>query len=106
MEKADLAFWFCSLLNAALSVALATYFRRRVRSKKSTEAQAKRFYSWLCLAIGLFSGIALFLTVVNLFHIFLGHGEILFAAPLFNLVLAGVLIVIGRIIIGWMPMRW
>jgi hypothetical protein len=35
-----------------------------------------------------------------------GHGEVLIAAPLLNLLLAGVLIVAGRIVIGWEPVKW
>lgn len=106
MESADVAFWFCSLLNVMLSLALAVYFRRRVKGHSSTEKHAKRIYSWLCVVIGLISGVALFVGVVDVFHISLGHAEILIAAPIFNLLLAGVLIIVGRVIIGWVPMRW
>ncbi len=108
MGGADAAWWFCSLLNVVLSMALAIHLQRRASRKKEAEAYARRMarslYSWLSLAVALFCAV-LFPGVLALFHVFAGHGEILIAAPLFNLLLAGPLIVIGRIIIGWAPVK-
>ena len=106
MDAADLVFWLCALLNVGLASALATHFRRRVKAQRLAEAKAKAIYSWLCVGIGIFSGAVIFLGSVALFHIPLGHGEILIASPLFNLLLAGMLIIAGRVIIGWAPMKW
>jgi hypothetical protein len=63
-------------------------------------------YSWLCLGTGAFCGIALFLGITALFDVPLGHGEIIIAAPIFNFLLAIALIVSGRIVIGWSPIKW
>jgi hypothetical protein len=71
-----------------------------------TEAKAKLAYSWLCIAVGVFSGTVLFLGIVKLFHVSVGHGEITIAAPIFNLMLSCALIVAGRIAIGWRSMKW
>ncbi|MGH8613443.1 MAG: hypothetical protein ACREYF_15860 [Gammaproteobacteria bacterium] len=106
MDAADLVFWLCALLNIGIAGALTIHFRRRVKTQWLTEAKAKAIYSWLCVGVGIFSGTVVFLGIVALFHIPLGHGEILIAAPLFNLLVAGVLIIAGRIIIGWVPMKW
>lgn len=34
------------------------------------------------------------------------NAEGLIASPLFNMLLAGVLVVGGRIVIGWEPVKW
>jgi hypothetical protein len=106
MDMADLVFWLCALINVGLAGALTAHLRRRVKAQGITEAKAKTIYSWLCVAAGIFSGFVVFLGIVALFDIPVGHGEILIATPLFNLFLTGVLIIAGRIIIGWVPMKW
>ena len=106
MDAADIVFWLCALLNATVSVALSAWFRVQVKAQSLTEVKAKNIYSWLCVAVSLFSGVVLFIGITSLFDIFLGHGEILIASPIFNLLLSGVLITVGRTIIGWEPMKW
>jgi len=106
MDSSDAAFWFSALVNIALASVLAAHFRRRVKNHLATEAKAKAAYSWLCVGLGIFSGFAVFLGTIVLFNLPVGHGEILIAAPLLNLLLAGVLVVAGRIIIGWVPIKW
>lgn len=106
MDAADAVLWLSLVFNVGLTAALITYFRSIVKAGALTERKAKAIYSFLCLATGAFCGIALFLGVTAMFEISLGHGEIIFAAPLFNLALSCVLIVAGRIVIGWVPIKW
>lgn len=106
MEAADALFWLCASLNLGVAGSLTVYLRGRVKAQRFTEEQAKRVYSWLCLGSSMLSGVVAFFGIVALFHIPIGHGEILVAAPLFNLLLGGVLIIAGRTGIGWVPMRW
>ncbi|MFO0304530.1 MAG: hypothetical protein ACK51J_01955 [Burkholderiales bacterium] len=106
MDAADVVFWLCVSLNLGVAGALAVYLRGRVKAQLFSAEQAKRVYSWLCLGASILSGVVVFLGIVALFHIPVGHGEILVATPLFNLLFAGVLIIAGRIGIGWVPMRW
>lgn len=107
MDASDLVFWLCALTNITLSLTLAIHLRKLVKSHIFTEMKAKRVYSWLTVMAGIFSGLVLFLAIVELFHIQLsGHGEILIASPLFNLLLSGILVFIGRMIIGWEPVKW
>jgi hypothetical protein len=51
-------------------------------------------------------GTAVFVGITSLFEISRGHGEIIIAAALFNVLLSLVLIVSGRIVIGWEPIKW
>lgn len=106
MDAADIVFWLCAVLNAGIASALIVHFRSHVKAGALTERKAKVTYSWLCLAIGAFCGIAVFLGITALFNVSLGHGEIIIAAPLFNLLLSCALIVAGRIVIGWIPIKW
>jgi drug/metabolite transporter (DMT)-like permease len=106
MNTADLIFWLCALLNGALAAYLALRFHAEVKAGRSAETRAKRRYSWLCLAVGVFSGTVLFLGISTLFHVPLGHGEIMIAAPVFNLLLSCAFILVGRVVIGWRAMKW
>src|SRR3569832_2034077 len=103
MDSSDATFWFSTLVNIALASVLAAHFRRRVKSHAATEAKAKVAYSWLCVGLGIFSGFAVFLGTIVFFNLPVGHGEVLIAAPLLNLLLSGALIVVGRIVIGNKP---
>src|SRR5215467_9637794 len=105
-DPADVVFWLCATLNMAIAVALIVRFRARVTSGAATEHKAKGTYTWLCLASGALCGTVGFLGMTSLFDISRGHGEIIIAAALFNVLLALVLIVGGRVVIGWEPIKW
>lgn len=105
-DPADVVFWLCAALNMAIAVALIVRFRARVTAGMVAEHKAKGAYSWLCLASGVLCGTAVFLGITSLFDISRGHGEIIIAAALFNVLLSLVLIVSGRIVIGWEPIKW
>jgi len=106
MDSVDIVFWLCAVLNLAIVGAAIVRFRSQVRTKKLPERKAKAMFTWICLAIGVFCGVPLFLGLTTLFDIPLGHGEAMIAAPVFNFLLALVLAVSGRIAIGWSPIRW
>lgn len=106
MDSLDAALWFSALVNIALASALTAHFRRRVKKHPTTEAKAKAAYSWLCVGFAIFSGVAVFPGTIALFNLPVGHGEVLIAAPLLNLLLAGLLVVAGRILIGWVSIKW
>lgn len=106
MYAGDVALGFSALLNVMIAAGLAARYRLRVRTKVMTEHHAKAIYSWLCIAVGIFSGIVVFFGIMVLFNIPAGHGEILIAAPIFNLMLSGISIGVGRVVIGWVPMKW
>jgi hypothetical protein len=105
-DPADIVFWLCAVLNVALAGGLILRFRSRVTAGVLTERRAKAIYSWLCLGIGLLCGIVIFLGITGLFDMSLGHGEAIIASPILNLLLSLVLIISGRIVIGWSPIKW
>jgi hypothetical protein len=105
-DPADVVFWLCAALNMVIAVALVLRFRARVTAGMLAERKAKGTYTWLCLASGALCGSAVFLSITSLFDISRGHGEIIIAAALFNVLLSLVLIVSGRIVIGWEPIKW
>ena len=106
MDLSDCAVCFSLLVNIGLASALAVHFRRGVRDKKLNESRAKFIYSWLCLGVGLFAGCVVLLGLVWLFTLPVGHGVLLIVGPLANLLLTALLILMGRIAIGWAPIRW
>lgn len=106
MYAGDAALWLSALLNVTIATALAARYRLQVKTNAITERKAKAIYSLLCLGVGLFSGIVVFFGIMLLFSIPTGHGEILIAAPTFNLMLSGISVGVGRVVIGWAPMKW
>jgi hypothetical protein len=106
MDAAAAALWSSALICVAAVGALAAHYRFQVKRKAIAEGRAKAIYSWACMAIGLFCGTVIFFGIMLLFNIPAGHGEVLIAAPIFNLMLSAISVVIGRIVIGWMPMKW
>lgn len=105
MASADLVFWSCISFHIGLTGSIAAYFQHRVKIQKITETKAKTFYSWLCLGVGMIS-IALTFCIINFFRLPAGHGEIFAGTILFNVVLIISFIIVGRIVIGWDPMKW
>lgn len=103
---ADLAFWLCIAANAGICIALMTWLRRGARSGAYSARVAKTVYTVLCAGTAIFSGVVLFYGSVALFGVFVGHGEVLIAAPLWNVVLSGAMVPVGRIVIGWEPVKW
>ncbi len=106
MTGADLAFWLCLAANAGISIVLLTWLRRGARAGAYSARVARNAYTVLCIGVGIFSGVALFYGSVALFGLFVGHGEVLIAAPMWNLVLSGAMVPVGRIVIGWEPVKW
>lgn len=65
----------------------------------------------LAASSGLVSGIPIFYGAMWLFdvtgyYVNVGHGEILVAAPLFNLILGIALAAIGKILLQWTAIKW
>jgi len=84
-----------------MSVLLTIYYRKKVKREELSEKKGKRRYSILVFLIGLFSGTVLFISLMEIFHLNAGHGEVYFMLMLGNILLSLVLIVIGRILIAW-----
>jgi len=107
MELVDITFWICAVLNIGAVGYSIFYFRNGVKSESIPEAKAKTFYSWFCLGMGFLAGAIIFYSAIVVFKIPVGHGQapILIASPIFNFLISIVLIVVGRIIIVWKPMK-
>jgi hypothetical protein len=105
MNTEDLVYWVWALTNLSLAAACATHFRRRIKSHSLTETRGKALYSWLCVGFSIASCAALFIAIIEL-QLSHGHGVIFIAVPIFSLLFAGVLIVAGRVAIGWEPIKW
>lgn len=107
----DVAYYLSFALNAALCVAACATLRTRVIGGRLHERRAKTIYSWSALMLGLISGIVLFNGMVAAFQLSgfsasYGHGEIILAAALFNVLLSVATIAIGRICLGRNAMLW
>lgn len=106
MNSANAAFLLSLITNGAISMTLVARIRRSVVDAELSEKSAKSRFTWLCVAVSFFSGIVVLLGVVALFRLSVGHGELLITGPLAHALLCGPTIVVGRIIIGWEPLRW
>ncbi len=108
---ADVAFYLSFAFNVLL--ATGTYFMLRgsVKSNRVGNAKAKWIYSAVAVAGGVLCGVVFFPAMVALFRLIgvpvaYGHGEIIVAAIVFNLLLSLLLVLVGRILLGWQPLSW
>ena len=101
----DYVIYFSLIINILISTAIAFRYRKLVTKAELTENKAKRRFSWFCFITSLVCGIILHNILLKIFNVHIGHGEIIFAGPMFNLLLCPALIFYGRVIIGWEPMN-
>ena len=96
----------CALLNVGLAGCCANWLRRRTKLNELNTVKAKNFYSFVCVCQGILSSIGLLFAYDTFRFMNFAHGAALLLILLFSLGLTVVLLVAGRIIIGWEPMRW
>jgi hypothetical protein len=103
---------YCStfFVNCALSFLLAKTIKNKIKQKRINESKGKNLYSALILPIGALCGTVYFWLVIEVLkklgqNITYGHGEILIAAVMFNLILSLLLIPFGRMFIGWQKIK-
>ncbi len=89
-----------------MSLWLAMSINQKIKQKKTKLAKGKNIYSALLLPIGALCGTVYFWLIARVFEklglkITFGHGEILIAVVMYNLILSLLLIPIGRIYLGW-----
>ncbi len=107
----EIAYYLSFVLNAFLAAGACFVVRASIKSDRLTEDRAKSRYSVAVMVRGIFSGIILFGALVGLFHLLglptsYGHGEVIVAAFVFNLFLSLLLLILGRILLGWQPFPW
>ncbi len=107
----DVAFYLSFAFNVLLATGAYFVLRGSVKSNRVGEAKAKSIYSAVVVAGGVLCGVVLFPAMVALFRLIgvavaYGHGEIVIAAIVFNLMLSMLLLLVGRILLGWQPFSW
>jgi hypothetical protein len=106
MSSAESALWIPLLAQLGVACVIAVILYRRVKRHVITEATGKTVYSWLCLISGVFVGPGVFFLLLSAFQPSLGHGEILFAALFGDLLMTACTLILGRICVGWVPIKW
>jgi Na+/phosphate symporter len=107
----DVAYYLSFALNVLLAAAAFFIVRAAVRTGRVGKAKAKLLYSVAVVVGGLLSGLVLFHAMVSLFRALgfsaeYGHGEIIIAAVVFNVLLSLIFLPVGRILLGWRPILW
>ncbi len=107
----DVAFYLSFVFNVLLAIGAYFVLRGSVKSNRVGEAKAKSIYSAVVMAGGVLCGVVLFHAMVALLRLVglpaaYGHGEIIAAAIVFNLMLSMLLLLVGRIMLGWRPFSW
>ncbi len=102
---ADFILWLTLIANTAISLAVAMRYRRLVVSKGLGEASAKRQFSAWSVGGSALCGLVFYAVLIELLSVPLAHGEGL-GGPIYNFLLSVVLVTAGRIVIGWVPMKW
>lgn len=107
---ANFLYYSTFLLTVGL-VVLAGFAARSAISKGVDWKSCVRRFTVNAVVAGLVSGIpvlfgALWLLEAIGQRVDFGHGEALIAAPTFNFVIGTVGALIGRILLGWRPIKW
>lgn len=107
----DVAYYLSFVLNVVLAAIAFFILRTAVRAGRVGEEKAKLLYSIVVIVSGLVAGLILFQAMVGLFRALglsaeYGHGEVIIAAVAFNLMLSLILLPVGRVLLGWRPIRW
>ena len=106
IDMGNLALWISACVNTGIAVSLMFHYRTYVRRGLLSDAGAKRAYSWASFVIGFVVALVAFYTLMLIARAPSGHGEILIAAPILNAALSLALLLIGRTVICWKPLRW
>ena len=111
LNMIELIYYSTFFVNCTLSFLLAKTIKKKIKQNRISESKGKNIYSALILPIGALCGTVyfwLFVTVLEKFgaKISYGHGEIIIAAVMFNLILSLVLIPLGRMFIGWQKIKF
>lgn len=102
----EVIFWSAAALNLLIAAALMWVLRRMHRSGRISIADAKSRFLWIYSPLGLVSALIWFFGWVAVLDLSTGHGEVVLAAPVLNLILGVTAAGIGRVVIGWKAMRW
>ncbi len=105
-EYLEALFWSAAGLNLLIAAVLAGVFWRLQRIGRLSIADAKTRYSMFYAPLGLFAALFWFFGWVAVLDLSTGHGEVVLAAPALNLMLCAVATGVGRVVIGWRPLRW
>lgn len=109
MEEAS--YYLSFSITFVLCVISMLFIKQKTASNIWSEQKGKNIYSGITLIIGvcggtlIFHGLVWFFTLLGVETSF-GHAGILVAAVVYDFILGLVLIVIGRIIIGWKEFTW
>lgn len=109
MEEAS--YYLSFTITFVLCLLAIRFFKRKVKSSIWSERKAKNVFSAVSLIIGICGGTLVFHSLVWFFYILgykssFGHEVIFVAAMFYNIIIGLVLLVIGRIIIGWKKIYW
>ncbi|GAA0851804.1 hypothetical protein [Aliiglaciecola litoralis] len=107
----ETAFNLSFLITVSLCLFTAVFLKNKCTSGRISCAKAKSVFSFVALIFGLLGGTVIFHSLTWLFKklgytISYGHGEILIASVVFNILLSIVFIWVGRVIIGWQKQIW
>jgi len=107
----DVAYYLSFVLNALFAFVAFLLARKLVKTNRFGEAKAKLVYSVAVIVTGALCGLVFFHAMVGLFRALgykasYGHGEVIVAAVVFNVLLSLLLTVVGRILLGWRPLHW
>ncbi|MFC5548121.1 hypothetical protein [Massilia aerilata] len=106
----DLIYYASFLVTALVVLALLAVARAAIR-RGGDEKTWTNYFMFGAILAGMVSGCLLFHAVLWSFdaaghRLNVGHGEVIVAAPFFNLVLGVVLAILGRVLLRWRPIAW
>ena len=100
----NLTIYLPALLLILMSIFMVFRNWSKVQKDLITKKEGKFSYTIIVLILGLFIANFMFLALMSFFNLPSGHGLVLVTTPLLHLIISIVLIVVGRIIIGWEKM--
>lgn len=109
MDMSDFIYYCTFVVTVGVALGALALAHTAIRKGGNKKIYSNRFALASVLS-GLVSGTFLYYGVLCLFdvfgyHVSVGHGEVLIAAPLFNFILGLALAVPGKIVLQWQPLR-
>jgi len=106
------AYYLIFVINVLICAGVLVSLMNKSKRNEIAEGKAKQRFSVITIGVGLLCGPVLFpvlsslLSSVGIGTGAGGHGEIYIASIIFNLLISITLIIVGRIIIGWKPIKF
>ena len=102
----NLALYLPFVISFILSIFFLLRNRKATKEKLISQKSAQNKYTLYVLLVSFFFGVLFSFWLISFFHLSGGHGYYLIEIPIFHMLFSGILVILGRIIIGWQHIKY